>query len=99
MGTCPSLSFGTDCPPRPFPKITFKSLTISYITSPVGRVGFARLSASPLKCLISFLRDVVLEEIDDAPGTHSCFPNIYYQSHLNSVCMHCIPCLTVLKCY
>src|SRR5664279_4229 len=51
MGTCPALSFGTDCPPGPFPKITFKSLTISYITSPVGRVGFVRLSASPLKCL------------------------------------------------
>ena len=42
MGTFPSASFGTDCPPGPIPKITFKSLTMSYISSPVGQVGFVR---------------------------------------------------------
>jgi hypothetical protein len=51
-------------------------------------------------CLFS-LRDAWAEENDDCMGTHSSYicPDIYFLSHPNSACMHCIPCLTVLKCY
>ena len=36
------LDYGTDCLPGPFPKTTFKSLTISSISSPVRWRGFFR---------------------------------------------------------
>jgi hypothetical protein len=54
MGACPLASFGTERLPGPFPKITFKSLTISNISSPVWRLGLPRTYASPLKCLPFF---------------------------------------------
>src|SRR5664279_275590 len=56
MGACPSASFGTGCLPGPFPKITFKSLTIPNTSAPVRWTGFGRVSASPLKCLPFFLK-------------------------------------------
>jgi hypothetical protein len=56
MGACPLASFGTDRLPGPFPKITFKSLTISNISSPVWCLGLPRTSVSPLKCLHFFLK-------------------------------------------
>jgi hypothetical protein len=40
--------------PRPFPKITFKSLIISNTSAPLWRTGFERGSASPLKFLPFF---------------------------------------------
>ena len=57
MGAYPVVgSFGIDWLPEPFPKITFKSLTIPNTSAPVRWTGFGRVSASPLKCLPSFLQ-------------------------------------------
>jgi hypothetical protein len=69
MGVCPLAAFGTGCLPGPFPKITFKSLTISNTSSPVWRLVLPQNSASPLKCLPFSLIDVWAKEIDDAPDT------------------------------
>jgi hypothetical protein len=54
-----------------------------------------------LKCLPFSLRDVCSEENDDTTGTYYSYicSDIYFLSDPNNACMHCIPCLTVLKCY
>jgi hypothetical protein len=78
MGTCPTSSFGTNCPPWPFPKINFRYLTIPNTSSQVRWIGFVWWSSSPLKCFPFFLRDACHEGIDDALGTQPSYiyPNI-----------------------
>jgi hypothetical protein len=51
--------------------------------------------------LAFFLIDACTAEIDDALDTQPSYfyPNIYFQSHLNSECMNYIPYLSVLKGY
>ena len=68
MATWLSASFGTDCAPGPLPKITFISLTMSYISVPLGRVGFLRVSASPLKCFPFFLTGCLSGRNRRCPG-------------------------------
>src|SRR3990170_2291968 len=89
MGACPSASFGTNYPPGPFPKITFKSLTISSISSPVRWRGFFRCSASPLKCLPFFLKRWLVERNRRCPRyTFFLHLSKYILSVSSKQCMH-----------
>jgi hypothetical protein len=54
-----------------------------------------------IEMLAFFLTGAWAGEIDDATDTHCSYiyPNMYFQSHLNIACMHCIPCFSILKGY
>jgi hypothetical protein len=68
MGACPSASCRTDCSPGPFPKFTYKSLTISNTSRLVCSLGFGWWSGLPLKCLPFFLKVCCFERNRRCPG-------------------------------
>jgi hypothetical protein len=91
MGVCMLASFEIDWLLGPFPKITYKSLTIPNTTSPIQWIGFLRWSAFPLKCLPFFLKGCLIERNRWCPGyTFILYLSKYILSVSPKQCVHAL---------